>query len=230
MTGRLALFASGSGSTAEAIIRAYAQGTLSLEPRLVVCNKPEAFVIQRIKQLNQELGLRIVTALVNHHTHPDTTSIPVIAGRQTVTEQSTIIKLLRDHGIDLVVLAGYMKRVGPLLIDAYGWRAGFGSPYQASMINTHPGLLPATAGTFGIHTQAHVITNGHTQAGQSLHLVSADIDTGPVVAEHRIAVRHNETPEELFARVQHVEKLHIADDIQAFWHAKNTLHVKQEAA
>lgn len=215
----IAILASGSGTTAEAFIRGSQAISAPLhEVRLVICNAPKAGIFERVERLNAEFGLGIETALINSHTHPAHSGEMVTRGKQTTAEQQAILTMLHSRGIRLVVLLGYMKRVGQLLVDTYGWRPEYRSIYQARMLNTHPGLLPLTKGFYGIHVQEAALTG--SEAGQTLHVVAAEYDDGPIVAEHRIAIKPNETASELFARVQLVEKAHITADIADFLHAQ----------
>lgn len=211
---RVAILASGSGSTAETFIRNGLQHTYPYEVVLLICNNPDAFVLTRIRQLNEELGLHIETVVINSHTQSAAT--PAKKGHQTVEEQAAILSQLQRFDIDLVLLLGYMKLVGAQLIDAYGWRPEFSSVYEARMLNTHPGLLPDTIGTHGLGTQEFTLAKGLRDAGQTLHIASSTYDTGPTVVEHRLPVEPDDTPESLFARVQTAEKAHIAADIAAF--------------
>ena len=84
------------------------------------------------------------------------------------------------------------------------------------MLNTHPGLLPATKGLYGVHVQEAVLQQALPQAGQSLHMVAAGYDEGPTVFEHHVPINPSDTAEELFARVQLTEKAYIASDVAAF--------------
>lgn len=213
----VAIFASGAGSTAEAFIRN--NRTLpdsTCETRLVICNSPNAGIFDRIARLNAEFGTDIQTLLINSKTHPARPDENVSRGRQTSAEQTAILDALHTHHIDLVVLMGYMKHVDAELIKAYGWLPTHKSIYEARMLNTHPGLLPLTQGLSGVHVQEKVLAAHATEAGQTLHLVSADYDDGPTIAEHRTNVRPDETAEDLFARVQTIEKAYIASDIADF--------------
>lgn len=213
----VALFASGAGTTAEAFIRS--GQTLPDNPcetKLVICNAPKAGVFDRVAQLNRELGTAIQTVLINSKTHPALPGEDVPHGRQTDAEQAAILAALQAQHIDLVVLMGYMKHVGAKLVEAYGWLPTYQSIYETRMLNTHPGLLPLTQGLSGVHVQEKTLDTHAGQAGQTLHLVSADYDDGPTIAEHRTPVRPGETAAALFARVQHIEKSHIARDIANF--------------
>ncbi len=216
----VAILASGNGSTAEALIRDLRARELPIDVRVVICNNPDAYVLERIANLNTELGLDIDTVVINSQTQPGAEH--AVRGQQTSEEQAAILEQLQHHDIDLVLLLGYMKKIGPLLLDKYGWQSGYTSIYQARMLNTHPGLFPATIGTHGLGAQAYTIENGLPEGGQTLHVVASEYDTGPNVTEHRVRVEPDDTPETLFARVQAVEKEHIAADVAAFISAQET--------
>lgn len=214
---RIAILASGSGSTAEALITDLYKRQYPCKVALIICNNPKAFIFSRIRKLNTTLGLGIKAVTISSH-QPGSND-PIVAGRQTPSEQEAILALLEQYSIDLVLLLGYMKMIGERIINAYGWLPAYSSVYQARMLNTHPGLLPATIGTHGLGTQSFVLTQGLREAGQTLHVVGDAYYTGPTVAEHRIIVASDDTAETLFARVQAIEKNHIANDVMAFLEA-----------
>ncbi len=221
----IAVFASGSGSTAEAFIRDAHTRQYPFDVKLIITNNSDAFVLERVKNLNAELGLQMETAIVNSHTQP--TAKSVVHGQQTEEEQAAILALLSQYNVDLVLLLGYMKRVGQKLLNEYGWLPSYTSIYQARMLNTHPGLLPQTIGTHGRGTQEFTLTEGMTEAGQTLHAVAAEYDTGPHAAEHRVAVMPDDTPDTLFARVQETEKEHLAADVLAFVEAQQVFRKEE---
>lgn len=213
----LAIFASGSGTTAEAFLRhTQSMGNAPYKTQLVICNSPTAGILNRITGLNQELGLKIETIVVSSRTHPALPDETTGRGRQTAAEEAAILELLHQHQIELIVLMGYMKRIGPSIVQEYGWLPHYTSIYQARMLNTHPGLLPATKGLHGIHVQDAVLAQPNPVAGQTLHIVADAYDEGPTVAEHPVPVETDDTPDILFARVQIAEKGHIAADVAAF--------------
>ncbi len=215
---RVAILASGSGTTAEAFIRTVQREAYPIDVTCAVSNNKTAGIFDRVAQLNAEFGLHIETAVIN--SSQPASKEPLVHGQQTEAEQSAILTLLEEHSVDLVLLLGYMKRIGPLLLQAYGWQPGYTSIYQARMLNTHPGLLPATIGTHGLGTQEFTLAQGMTEGGQTLHVVSDAYDTGPTVVEHRVPVEPGETAESFFARVQAVEKQHITADVMAFMQAQ----------
>ena len=107
--------------------------------------------------------------------------------------------LLSEHAIDLVVLAGYMKRIPPRVVHQYHRR----------IVNIHPGLLPefGGAGMYGARVHAAVIASGARTSGVSVHLVDDEFDHGPVVAQWRVKVEEGDTPESLAERILKVEHL-----------------------
>lgn len=198
----IAVLVSGEGTTAEAFIRAGASGHIPVQAALIICNNKKAGAFDRIAGLNQELGLHIPVQLINSKTHSD--------------EEAAIMQTLKAGSFDLIVLMGYMKKIGPRLVHEFGWRHEYTDPRQAMMVNTHPGLLPETKGLYGIHVQEHVLQKGLPYSGQTLHVVAEDYDDGPVIAEHKVAVRSDDTPESLFDRVRETEKNHLPGDITQF--------------
>jgi amidophosphoribosyltransferase len=213
---RIAILASGEGTTAEAVIRACARNEILGEVPLVISSRDNAGIINRVKNLNKELGLSIKVITVGAKTHPSKPNETIERGAQSEAEELAILEALEKEKIDLVLLLGYMRRVGPRLIHKFGWRSDYFDVFQARMLNTHPGLLPETAGFWGVHTQERVLEKKLPYAGQTLHVASIDYDEGPIVAEHRLAVKPDETAEELFDRVREVERGSLPIDINTF--------------
>ncbi len=216
MKKRIAVLASGSGTTAEAFIHAAQSGSITTEIGLIICNRKDAGIFERIKKLNKEFGLKIEIVLINSKTHPISEGETEHIGRQTIAEEAAILKLLIEGDYSLVTQMGYMKRSGSTIVHAFGWRPEYTSIYQAHMLNTHPGLLPETEGLYGELVQRHVLTHHLPYAGQTLHVVAEKYDDGPVVVEHKVAVMPDDTPETLFSRVQAIEKQTLPLDIQHF--------------
>ncbi|HVS58507.1 MAG TPA: formyltransferase family protein [Candidatus Saccharimonadales bacterium] len=203
-TPRVAILASGSGSTAEAFIRATQDGRANAAVGLVICSKPpeEAGIYERVARLNRQYGLDIETAHINGRTHPEGK-----AGRgQTDGESAAICKRIAQGSFDHVALMGYMRMVRGELLEEYGYKPHFSTLYHARMSNTHPGPLPETQDTYGIHTSERVLELGLTASKHTVHLVSSGIDKGPVIAEHPVEIFPDDTPQDVFDRVQVVEK------------------------
>lgn len=220
MKPRIAILASGGGTTAEAVIRAAAADTVSYEVSLVISSRDDKGLRERIQSLNEEFGLQIEFVLINHKTHPPAAGETMQRGYQTQAEEAAILQRLAAGSFDLVACLGYMKHVGPTIVAEFGWRAEYKSMYQARMLNTHPGLLPDTAAFYGENIQKYVLEKGLPFGGQTLHLVSEEYDEGPIVAEHKVPVEPGDTSETLFARVQIVEKQYLPGDIDDFLRAR----------
>jgi phosphoribosylglycinamide formyltransferase-1 len=220
MKPRIAILASGEGTTAEAFIRACSRDEVDAEVGLVICNREAAGIFQRIENLNLELGLTVQTMLLNSQTHPAADGEVVERGYQTTAEEAAILDVLTKRNFDLILLMGYLRRVGSSIVQAFGWRPEYSSPYRAIMLNSHPGLLPETTGTYGIHTQEATLDQKLAYSGQTLHVVSENYDEGPVLAVHKVAVLPNDTAESLFGRVQTVEKQNLPIDVAAFMKAR----------
>jgi folate-dependent phosphoribosylglycinamide formyltransferase PurN len=220
MKPRIAVLASGGGTTVEAFIRADQADEINVAVGLVVVSRQDAGVFARIENLNKEFGLDIKTVLINHKTHPAAESEDVPRGCQTKAEEQAILETLRAGNYDLVALMGYMKRIGPDLIREFGWVDEFHSIFQARMVNTHPGLLPDTKGFFGESIQQYVLDHHLPYAGQTFHVVADEYDAGPVITEHKVPVEPGDTSETLFARVQATEKQYLPKDLEDFIKAR----------
>jgi len=220
MKPKIVILASGGGTTAEAFIRANAVGLISVDVGQIIVSRSDAGIFERIMNLNQEFGLNIPCELINHKTHPAVAGETVNRGDQTIAEEQAMIDLIKASGADLVVLMGYMKRLGPNIVHEFGWRGEYTNPYQTMMLNTHPGLFPETKGFYGLLCQEKVLELKLPEAGQTLHVVSEDYDDGPTIAEHRVSVEPDDTAETLFARVQTIEKRYLPTDIEVFIQAR----------
>jgi amidophosphoribosyltransferase len=213
---KIAVLASGEGTTVEAFIHASLKGTIASEVGLVICNRADAGVFKRIDRLNHKFGLDIDCLLINSSTHPPNRDEIIHPGYQTISEQSAIAKVLEQGNFDLIALMGYMKRMSPELVKSYGWRPECDSVYDTRMVNTHPGLLPETKGLYGDLVQKYVLRERLPYGGQTLHAVTDEYDTGPIITEHRIVVKPTDTADSLFARVRSIEKRYLPKDIDNF--------------
>lgn len=201
----IAILASGSGSTAEAFIHATQDGRVDAEVGLIVCNNPpeRAGIYARVARLNVQYGLQIETAEISGRTHPQGD----VGRGQTLAESAAICEKIAEKGFAHVALMGYMKMIRGDLLDCYGYVPGrHHAIYEASMSNTHPGPLPETEDTYGIHTARRVLELGLPASRHTVHVVAAGIDLGPSIAEHPVDVLPGDTPQDLFNRVQIVEK------------------------
>ena len=202
----VAILASGEGTTAEYLAEYFIKTQSHAQVSCVISNNKAAGVFRRMQRLNDVYGASINCLHIGKDNFPATEHETILAGHQTQAEISALETVLEEGAYDLILLLGYMKLVDAALVRRFGWHDEYTSPYQASMLNTHPGLLPATKGLFGIHVQEYVLSEGLAEAGQTLHVVAEKYDEGPTIAENRIPVEANDTPEKLFERVKEAEK------------------------
>ena len=127
-----------------------------------------------------------------------------------------ICRLLDEHGVDLVILAGYMKKLGPATL----------ARFRGRVLNIHPALLPAFGGKgmYGPRVHKTVIASGAKVSGVTVHLADEEYDRGPIVAQEVVPVAFDDTPESLAARVLEVEHRIYADVIRAFAEGRVRLH------
>lgn len=195
---KIAILASGGGTTAEALIHATQSGVLNADVCLVISNNEDAPVLQRVERFNKQ-GLNIKTLVINGQTHPGDAG----RGEQTSAEAQAIYDAIKEADVDLILLLGYLRKVmEPLL--------------SLRILNTHPGLLPVTRALHGEDVQAFVLENHHEFTGQTLHEVIAEYDSGKTIAEHKLAVMPWDTVETLNVAVQTMEKAYIGVDVDYF--------------
>lgn len=213
---RIAILASGGGTTAESFINSTLDGEISAEVVLVISNKPDAGVLDKVKKINKSKKQDIQTHHIGKSNYPASLDEIVAKGEQTKAEEAAILSFLLENNVDLVFLLGYMKRVGNGIVQKYGWNSNMKSAFVASMFNTHPGLLPATKGLFGVKVQEKVLNSNHQTAGHCIFAVDDEYDDGPVITEHKVEILPSDTPESLSERVKQSEKKFLADDVNYF--------------
>ncbi len=172
---KVAVFASGSGSNAQNIAE-YLRESKAGKVKIILCNNPKAFVLERATKLN----------------------IPAITfTRNTFYGSTDILKVLKDHQIDFIVLAGFLWLVPEYLIHAYPNR----------IINIHPALLPKYGGKgmYGIRVHKTVIENKDKESGITIHYVNKNYDEGSIIFQTRCKVEPDDTPELLAKRIHQFE-------------------------
>ena len=178
MPTRLAVLASGRGSNLQAIMDHFENVARERVANvvLVASNRPDSPVL-----------VRAATASID------------IATFDSSDDGSELLNLLHKFRIDLVVLAGYLKRIQSKVIREYAGR----------MVNIHPALLPAFGGEgmYGARVHEAVIASGAKESGATVHLVDDEYDRGPIVAQWRIPIEPSDTPTTLAARVLNVEHI-----------------------
>jgi phosphoribosylglycinamide formyltransferase 1 len=224
---RVAVFASGGGTTFRAVADAVHAGIADFDIVLVITDHAKAGVLDHVAELNNLYGMGIETKLINRKTYPGG---PQDRG-QTREEAEATLRALKKYKIDHLCLMGCLRIIAQQVIEEYGWRPEYAQAdpehkgmYHARMTNTHPGILPATTDTFGIHTQEKVLQLNLDETAQTFHVVAIGVDEGPTIAENRVPVFPTaqfsggaaDTPEKLFARVQRIEKAHLPIDLDRF--------------
>ena len=212
---RIAILASGSGTTAEAFIHATMTDSVDAAVGLVISNNGNAGVFDKVDRLNNQYrGLGIDVLHISGVTNPDG---KVAKGEQTLAESAAVCEAIQERDISLVALMGYMKRVNGKLLETFGHQDFPEGGYKsARIINTHPGPLPETRGLFGVHVQEEVLRLGLRNSAQTLHEVAAGYDTGPVIKYINVPVAENDTPDSLFNAVQQTEKMWLPWEIQHY--------------
>jgi len=167
----LVILISGRGSNMVSIARACQQGELNATIKLVVSNRPDA------PGLTAARNLGLPTAVVDNTTFNSRAAFDTELGR-----------LLQQQSPDWIVLAGFMRIL----------TADFVNQWAGKILNIHPSLLPAYP---GLSTHARAIAAGDLEAGASVHIVTPELDAGPVVAQVRVPIKPEDTAETLAQRV-----------------------------
>lgn len=168
---RIAVLISGRGSNLQAIVDAIRTGDLRATIAVVISSRADAPGLQRAR----EADLDALTMTAGDYPHRD-------------DYDRAVVDLLRARRVDLVCLAGFMRRIGSPLLEAYGGR----------ILNIHPSLLPAFP---GLDAQRQALDHGVRVTGATVHLVTADLDDGPIVDQAAVPVLDGDTVETLSARI-----------------------------
>jgi phosphoribosylglycinamide formyltransferase-1 len=174
---RVAVLISGRGSNMASLIEAAQDPAYPAEIVLVVSNRPDAGGLERARAAG------IATAVVDHKGHPDRASF-----------DAALDATLREHDIEIVCLAGFMRILTPGFVESWAGR----------MLNIHPSLLPAFKGT---DTHARALAAGVAKHGCTVHFVTPELDSGPIVAQAEVPVLPDDTEATLAARVLAQEHL-----------------------
>lgn len=169
---RLGILASGNGSNMDAIAQAIEAGQLHAQIQAVIYNNPEAPVAQKARQRD------LPSVLLNHRN---------FVSREALDEQ--IIQTLEAYAVDWVIMAGWMRRVTEVLINAFPQR----------LLNIHPSLLPSFA---GLHAVEQALRAGAKISGCTVHHVELEVDSGPMVMQAAVPVLPGDTSALLQARIQ----------------------------
>jgi len=183
---KIGVLASGEGTTLQAVLDACACGALGAVVTLVISNNSGSGALRRA------VAAGVSTRHLSSKTHPHAADL-----------DASVCAALTDAHVQLVLLAGYMKKLGPRTLQTFARR----------IINTHPALLPKFGGLgmYGMNVHRAVITSGERQSGATVHLVEPEYDTGPVLAQCVVDVHPEDTAESLAERVQTGERTLLVD-------------------
>ena len=172
---QLAIFASGSGSNARKILE-YFREKPGFSVSLVVTNKQHAGVI------NHAVEFEVPYTVVS---------------RAQMQDEGSILDLLKSHGVDVIVLAGFLLLVPPYLVEAYPQR----------ILNIHPALLPAYGGKgmYGMHVHRAVKAAGEPISGMTIHLVNQNYDEGKILFQASVQLGPSDSPEDIASKVLALE-------------------------
>jgi phosphoribosylglycinamide formyltransferase-1 len=184
---RCAVFASGSGSNFQALIDRKNSGDLHVEFALLISNNSKAFACERARN-------NTIPAIHLSEKQYDS----------PVAYSDRLMGLLDEYKVDLIVLAGYMKKLPEILVQKY----------RMKILNIHPGLLPAFGGKgmYGKYVHQAVIDYGAKVSGVTVHFVDEEYDQGPVILQQTLQVLDTDDADSLAARVLKLEHAH-------FWRA-----------
>ena len=171
-----AVLASGNGSNLQAIIDAHKKGRIRGELRLVISDKADARALARARKA----GVKEVVCVDPKD----------FASREAF--DAALVAILKKEKIGLVVLAGFMRILSPVFIQAF----------RHKIINVHPALLPAFKGA---HAIKDALTYGVKVTGVSVHFVDEDVDHGAIIAQQALDVKPQDTPDSLALRIHKVE-------------------------
>lgn len=172
---KIGVLISGRGSNLQALIDAVSAGVLEARIAVVISNKPDAAGLERARAA----GIETLTLNHRHFTTRD-------------AFDTALARELVSRGVVLVCLAGFMRLIGAPMLDAF----------PNAIVNVHPSLLPAFP---GVSAQAQAIVHGVKVSGATVHLVTGELDGGPIVLQATVAVRDEDTDETLAARILEVE-------------------------
>ncbi|MGQ9695308.1 MAG: phosphoribosylglycinamide formyltransferase [Thermodesulfobacteriota bacterium] len=191
---KLGVLVSGSGSNLQAIIDNIEAGRLEAQIKIVISNVPGALALERARKHG------LPAMVINHKDY-----------RSREDFDQKLVEVLKEHKVELVILAGFMRLITPVLLQAFPMR----------VMNIHPALLPAFPGT---HVWQTEIDYGVKFAGCTVHFVDEGTDTGPIIIQAVVPVYDEDTAETLNARILKQEHKIYSRAIQLF--AEGRLEIK----
>lgn len=172
---KVAILASGNGTNFEVLARHFQKGDMPGELALLFCNHPDAPVMKRAARLN-------VPA--------ESFTVKSCGGKQEYEEK--LLELLEEYQIDFIVLAGYLRVVGPTILNHYDHK----------IINLHPAWLPEYP---GLHSIERAFNDHRKQTGVTVHYIDSGVDSGPIIMQEHVPILPTDTVESLETRIHEVE-------------------------
>jgi phosphoribosylglycinamide formyltransferase 1 len=192
-TLNLAVLVSGNGSNLQAIIDHIEAGALNARIACVISNNPEAFALARATKHNIPIVIHVNRGFANRREY-----------------DTAMVEILRSNGVELVVLAGFMRILSDVMVSAF--------PH--AIMNIHPALLPAFP---GLHAQKQALEYGVRFSGCTVHFVDCGTDTGPIILQAVVPVEPDDTEETLSARIQQAEHRTYREAIRLYSEGKITV-------
>jgi phosphoribosylglycinamide formyltransferase 1 len=171
VTRRLGVLISGRGSNLQAVLAAIDRGALDATVAVVISNRPEAAGLAFAQQAG------VPTEVLDHR-----------GFRSRAEYDAELVKSLREYDVGLVCLAGFMRLLSPVFVNAF----------RHAILNVHPSLLPAFP---GVDAQTQALAHGVKVAGCTVHFVTEELDAGPIVMQATVPVLQDDTSETLAARI-----------------------------
>ena len=185
----IGVLASGRGTNFEALVRAVRRGDMNGEVRVLIANVPDAPVLKRAEA-------ELVPGV----------TIPHRNFKKRAEFEQALVTELRQQDVGLVCLAGFMRILSPVFVKAF----------ENRIMNIHPSLLPAFAGLQGMQVHEAVLAAGVKVAGCTVHFVTDDVDSGPIIIQRAIPVHEGDNAETLSLRVLVEEHVAYAEAVRLF--------------
>jgi phosphoribosylglycinamide formyltransferase 1 len=180
----IAVFASGRGSNFQAIYDAIQKGRLQARISLLVCDRPNAKVIERAEKAGVQTFVFSPKEFASKEEY-----------------ETEVYKQLSQQGVEFIVLAGYMRLIGSVLLEKF----------EGKIVNIHPSLLPAFPGKDAI---GQAVKAGVKVTGVTIHYVDAGMDTGPIIAQQAIEIQEGDKKENIEQQIHQVEHVFYAETLE----------------
>lgn len=188
---KVGVLASGNGTNLQAIIDRSEAGEIPAKVVVVISNKEDAYALHRAKKHS------IPAFVIKPREFPDKRSY-----------EQKMIEILKEHGVELVVLAGFMKILSPYFVETF----------RNKIINIHPSLIPAFCGKefYGMKVHQAVLDYGVKVTGATVHFVDENVDSGPIILQRAVEVENDDTAETIALKVHQIEHQILPEAIKLF--------------